>query len=287
MELAKRLVQLSSARQYDVTVVQKALLSVYLKGMLSLLKRNARRVIYDIDDAVHLASPNPMPRYWRFWEDKSQINKLFQIADLVLAGNNWLREEARSHGARAELFPTVVDTDRFVPKRQNEGKYTLGWIGSPSTAGMLNAINIDLSCLPNTHVLLIGMDKAQNPWQYAVVEPWGFETEVGLIQSCSVGLMPSEKSPWARGKCGLKALQYMACGIPCIATPFGAALEIIREGETGLFADTPAAWKKAVEILRDDTVRERMGAAARADVEKRFSLNKAAPELVQWLHSVI
>lgn len=286
-ELSRRVAQLVHAGRHDVVVVQKALLSVYLKGMPDLLRRYARRIVYDIDDAVHLASPNPVPLYWRWWEDREQIVKLFGMSDLVLAGNHWLKAEAERCGARAVLFPTVVDTGRFVPAVEAKTQHhTVGWLGNPSTTPSLSVIGADLSLLENVRVVLMGAEPAKVPWKNTEIVPWSLESEVPFVQRLSVGLMPLEQTDWSRGKCGLKALQYMACGVPCVATPFGAALDIIRHGETGFFADSAREWVEAVERLRDPSLRRQMGEAARADVEERFSLKKAIPEMAKWLNAV-
>lgn len=95
--------------------------------------------------------------------------------------------------------------------------------------------------------------------------------------------MPLPKDDWTRGKCALKALQYMACGVPCVATPFGAVTEIIEHGVNGLFADTEAEWRDAVARLRGDRYRAALGDAARATVEARYSLRYAAPRMKQLL----
>jgi len=99
------------------------------------------------------------------------------------------------------------------------------------------------------------------------------------VQQFSVGLLPQRKDSWTRGKCALKALLYMACGVPCIATPYGAALDIIQPGVNGLFADSPEEWHQAIEALREPGARQRMGQAARRTVEEQFSLKGAAPRM--------
>ena len=99
--------------------------------------------------------------------------------------------------------------------------------------------------------------------------------------------MPLRKDEWCLGKCGLKALQYMACGIPCIATPWGAALGIIEHNVNGLLADSPTEWRNALDQLRDPEERKRLGKAARTTVEARYSLDTAAPALAAHLRSIV
>jgi glycosyltransferase involved in cell wall biosynthesis len=286
-EYGTRMKQLMSARRYDIVVLQKAVMSVYVKGMVRVARSCARRLVYDIDDAVNLAPPHPLPRRWAWVGDAGQINKVFARADLVLAGNDWLKESAEAAGGRAERFSTVVDTDRFVPgARSASGEQVVGWIGGPSTSAHLRPIAKTLESLTNARVRLVGADRVQASVPMAEYVPWALDTEVSALQGFSVGVMPLPKTEWARGKCALKALQYMACGVPCIATPFGAILDVITDGVNGLFADSPDDWSSALERLRDPALRARLGSAGRRTVEERFSLRVAAPRLYRLLESV-
>jgi len=131
-------------------------------------------------------------------------------------------------------------------------------------------------------VLLVGADAEALHWD-ARVQAWSYETEVAAVRQFAVGLLPQHKDTWTLGKCALKALIYMACGIPCVATPYGAVLDIIRHGENGLFADAPEQWRDALERLRDPELRRRLGEAGRATVESRFSLRVAAPRMLELL----
>lgn len=284
-ETPRRVGQILGARDYDVVFVQKALASAYVRGLPTLLRRCAARVVYDLDDAVHLAPPHPLRGPWRALEDRDQISMLFQTAARTLAGNAWLRDEAARQGARAHLFPTVVDTERFRPPAAPPGGFRLGWIGSPSTTPTLAPVAAALRDLDGAEALLVGADPARVDWPGARVAGWSFDTEVAMVQSFSVGLAPQARDDWSRGKCALKALICMACGVPCVATPFGAAREIIEDGVNGLFAETPEAWRAAVARLREPSERARMGAAARATVEARYALSRATPRLAEHLEA--
>lgn len=285
-ETPRRLMQLLDARLYDVVVVQKALLTAYVRGFGALARSRATRLVLDIDDAVHLEQPQPLRRPWSALTNGDQVSDLMRNADLVLAGNAWLAHEAEALGGNAALFPTVADTDRFSPVTAGPSVYRIGWIGGPSTTPALSVAADALERTPNAEVVLIGADPERNPIRRAEVKAWNLDAEVDEIRRFSVGIMPLAKSPWDRGKCALKALQYMACGIPCVATPFGAVLEIIEDGVNGLFADSPAEWTDALERLRDKRFRNEMGEAARAVVEQRFALKDAAPDLIGLLESI-
>ncbi len=278
-ETPRRLLQILSARRFDVVFLQKALLSAYLRGMPSLFRSMAGRYVYDIDDAVHLAPPHSLRGPWKRLEDPRQVDALMAGAWRVLAGNSWLAEEARARGAHAEVFPTVVDTDRFVPPAKPPEDFVVGWLGSPSTTPSLRVASEALADLSETRIRLVGADAKQVHWPGAEIGAWSLNREVREVQGFSVGIMPQLKDEWTRGKCALKALIYMACGVPCVATPYGAVREIIRDGENGLFADSPGAWRDAMVRLRDPAERARLGAAGRATVEARYALRVAAPRL--------
>ena len=287
-ETPRRISQLLGARTFDIVVVQKAIMSAYLRGMAALLRNRAKRIVYDLDDAVHLAPPHPLRSVWKTLEDPSQSRKLFRMADLVLAGNTWLAEAAQTNGApRVEVLPTVVDTNRFAPAANSPETYRIGWIGNPSTTPALDATREALDGIDQAEVCLIGADADLARLDSAEVKPWTLETEVGELHRFSVGIMPLMKTEWTRGKCALKALQYMACGIPCVATPYGAVRDIIRHDENGLFADTPEEWRVALDRLRDPDLRKKLGAAGRATVKQRFSLDAAAPQMLSLLESVV
>jgi len=286
-ETFRRLRQMLGASRYDVVFVQKAIMSAYLAGLLEMLRKRARCLVYDIDDAVHLAPPHPLGPPWNRLEDRGQVVKLMAAADLVLAGNSWLLTAARDAGCRrAVLFPTVVDTDRFMPAQEEPSVYRIGWIGNPSTTICLTPAAEALSHVPDAEVCLVGADPKRVPFHGAEVRPWSYESEVAELHRFSFGIMPQPHDTWMQGKCALKALQYMACGIPCAASPFGAVLEFMRHEENGLFADSIEDWQKAFEQLRDPALRRRLGLAGRDTVLERYALNAAAPRLLELLRSV-
>ncbi len=287
IEMRRRAMQLLRSRAYDIVFVQKAIMSVYVKRMATLLHWRARRVIYDIDDAVNIAAPVTLRGIWRRIEDAGQINKVMARASLVIAGNRWLQSVAEAAGARAELLPTVVDTARFVPSDQESETYRVGWVGGPSTCENLNPIAEVLSGLECAEVRIVGADPGRVAIDGAEHRPWALESEVGELQAFSVGLMPLPKDEWSRGKCALKAIQYMACGVPCVATPYGAVRDVIEHEKNGLFADSPAEWKNALERLRDPGLRTKLGEAARETIETRYSLASAAPRMYELLESVL
>lgn len=281
VELRNRIRQIRLARTVDRVVVQKSLTSACFRGMFGRFVRNCPQFLYDIDDAVHLRPPVILPGVKSALQDRQQNRKLMARAVGVLAGNAWLAEEARIAGGRPVLFPTVIDTGSFAPPRDPR-TFRVGWMGSPSTASALSIVRRALES-SGAPVHIVGARPEQVRMHGAIVEPWSLAVERAHLENVSVGIMPLEKTEWDRGKCALKALLYMACGAPCIATPFGAIRDIIVDGENGLYAATEREWIDALARLRDDAFRQRLGDAARETVVSRFSLDGAAPRLAEIL----
>lgn len=286
-EVLRRFVQVLTCGNYDVVVLQKALMTTYLRGFDWLLLKKSARLIFDIDDAVHLQAPVRLGLPWKFLEDPTQVSKLMRSAELVLAGNRWLADEVELLGGHAEYFPTVVDTAHYVPADEAGELYRVGWIGGASTCGQLSVVKDTLEALEHAQTVLVGANESLINIQHAEYRGWDAETELKEIQSFSVGLMPLDKTDWGRGKCALKALLYMACGVPCIATPFGPIADIIEHNVNGLLADSSSEWADALEQLRDPGERARLGLAGRKTVEQRFSLKAAAPRYAELLEGLV
>jgi glycosyltransferase involved in cell wall biosynthesis len=284
-EFRRRMNQIPTSNTYDIVVLQKAIMTAYVWGLDRLLRVRARRLLYDLDDAMHLSPPSPLHGPWRAIQDLGQAQRLMRMADATLAGNQWLKDRANDAGGRGIHFPTVVDTERFQPPGEAPEGFTVGWIGNSSTARNLPMVWPVLKGLERANVFLVGADQARLPKgaEAFEVKPWTLSEEVKDLQRMSVGIMPLERRAWNRGKCALKALQYMACGIPCVASPFGAVTEIIEHNENGLLCDTEADWRAALEQLRDPAERKRLGDAGRQTVTDRFSLARAQPKFVNIL----
>jgi glycosyltransferase involved in cell wall biosynthesis len=114
--------------------------------------------------------------------------------------------------------------------------------------------------------------------------PWKEETEAESIAQCDIGIMPLKDSPWERGKCGYKLIQYMACGLPVVASPVGVNVQIVRDGENGFLADGLQDWEiKLSQLLENSPLRSSMGNAGRARVEQEYCVQRVAPRLAQML----
>ncbi len=190
-------------------------------------------------------------------------------------------------------MPTVVDTDAYGPAQGDRGErpVTLGWIGSPSTWAFVKPLVPLLSQAAQRYDLALRVvgagPQAEIPPRFSFL-PWSEPEEIALIQGMDIGIMPLPDEPWARGKCGYKLIQYMACGLPVIASPVGVNSEIVDHGENGFLAATPQEWAKAIAALAGNAeLRRRMGEAGRVKIERAYSLAVHGPRLAGMIRDVL
>lgn len=279
------------ARRFDLVWVEKEMLP-WIPSWIELgLFPSGVPLVVDYDDAVfHRYDQNSLTVVRRLLGRK--IDAVMRRADLVIVGNDYLGERARQAGARRiEFLPTVVDASRYIVSSTATGRrLTIGWVGSPSTAHYLNLIAPalqELTVSRGVRVVAVGANPAQLQDLPIEVRPWSEDTEVAEIQQFDIGIMPLPDEPFERGKCGYKLIQYMACGKPVVASPVGVSAVIVRPGIDGFLATTVAEWSESLRMLCDDTsLRQRMGVAGRARMEKEYSLQVAAPRLEQLLRSI-
>jgi glycosyltransferase involved in cell wall biosynthesis len=281
-----RLACLAKQGRYDLAIVNVELFPL-LPGVI---ESRLLRVpyIYDFDDAFFLKYRQE--RFRRLFFLKDKFTPVLSHAAAVLAGNHYLVDYAKQLNPATTFLPTVVDTDRYVHlPSERDDIFTVGWIGSPSTSVYLRALALPLAQLgregPVRFIVVGGRCEAIDGVE-VVNLPWEEANEVWLINTFDVGVMPLFDHEWARGKCALKLIQYMACGVPVIASPVGANLDVIN-GLCGLLANDSDAWLAGLRRLRDDrALRRDMGAAGRQNVEQFYSLRTALPVMTNAIKTV-
>lgn len=285
---ARRLAQLARAARPDLWWVEKELWPFAPASIESAMLGDSPYAL-DFDDAIfHNYDQHPNAAVRHLWGRK--IDRLMHASALVTAGNAYLAQRASDAGARrVEVVPTVVDLDHYpLPTvAADDGLVRVVWIGSPSTVAYLQALRAPLARLAASRpirLVVIGGGAVQLPGVDTEVVEWSADTEAAQIARCHVGIMPLLDSPWERGKCGYKLIQYMACGLPVVASPVGANCEIVEPGRNGLLADSETQWFDALATLAvDPALRQRLGHAGRAKVESSFSVQAVAPQLVRHL----
>jgi glycosyltransferase involved in cell wall biosynthesis len=268
--------------RYDVAIMNAELFPLVPGFIESRLLRIP--YIYDFDDAFFLKYS--LERFKKFsFLLRDKFNPIVKNAAAVTAGNNYLATYARQWNMATHMLPTVVDTTRYspVPVKQN-GVLTVGWVGSPTTSVYLTELAKPLEELGRegpVRFLVVGGHSAPIPGVEVVNIPWSEANEVDMINTFDVGVMPLFDDDWARGKCAFKLIQYMACGVPIVASPVGANLEVVTN-ECGLLARSSAEWLASLRKLRDSSVlRLRLGEAGRQHIVENYSLHTAVPKLAE------
>lgn len=249
--------------------------------------------VLDFDDAIfHNYDLNS--RAWVRRLFAARVDRLMARAGLVVAGNPYLARRAHAADApRVEIVPTVIDLERYAAppvQRPADGIPRVVWIGSPSTERYLWTLAGPLQKLARESrfvLRIIGGGALQLPGVEVEHVAWTESTEVESIAQCDIGIMPLVDSPWEQGKCGYKLIQYMACGLPVVASPVGANVDIVEDGGNGFFAVEPEVWvTQLARLLCDHGLRQRMGAAGRRRVEADFCLQVQYRRLAAALHEV-
>lgn len=245
--------------------------------------------VLDYDDAVFHSYDRHRSALVRYFFG-ARIDDLMKQSRLVVAGNQYLAARAALAGAlRVEILPTVIDLERYPINPitcANIHTIRIVWIGSPSTIKYLEGIRPALVALRKliTFQLRIIGGVFFEPELDVECLPWFDHSEVLQIAECDIGIMPLDDSFWERGKCGYKLIQYMACGLPVVASPVGVNAEIVDHGINGYLVKTNEQWVEALEkLLTHPALRTRLGSAGRRRVEQRYCLQRIAPKLSELL----
>ncbi len=276
----KRLGTLMTLDRRDLIVIEGQLFP-YAPPLIERLLRWLRyRVVFEMDDAIYLTRGH-----------EGKMSALFGMATGVIVGNDRLAAYASQYSSHVTVVPTVVDTARFVPQSVRstaardgaDDLITIVWIGLAYNLKYLNVLAPALCRLQERYRMKLRVVCSEPPVLPGVdieFRPWEWQREVEDLQDATIGVMPLEDTEWARGKCALKLLQYLAVGLPAVASPVGVNADIIVNGENGWLASTEQEWHERLESLcRDSQLRSRMGQAGRRTVETRYSLAVWGPRL--------
>ena len=289
----RRFAEVRAARDYDAVYVlrEAALLGPPLFERW--IARSGVTFIFDFDDAVFVPYVSPANGYLSYLKFPGKTRTICRLAAHVMAGNEYLADYAREVNDRVTIIPTTIDTGKYTlgPREAENEMPIIGWSGSHSTAQHLATLRGALQRLARQERFLLRVIGAPGfKIEDVNIEavPWRPETEVSELRTFDIGVMPLPDDQWSRGKCGLKALQYMALGVPTVCSPVGVNTEIIQDGENGLIASTEDEWvEKLTQLLRSEELRQRLGRAGRATVDARYSAEVQAPRVFQIIESVV
>lgn len=272
------------AGSYDLVFMNRAIVpEAGVRFVEPWLAKKNRNIIFDFDDAIH-----------RVGDNESKLRFILPHFACVTAGNEYLASFAREVNDRVEVWPTVVDTQKYrAATVRKPGPVRVGWSGSRDTLKY---------CFPLLTPIIRELGKTER-FEFVVIAdvppidsgdglnptflPWTAEKEVEGLQQIDIGLMPLEDKPFERGKCGLKAIQYMGCGTPALVSPVGVNEQIVKHGETGFHCRAVDDWVGYLrQLIRNPGMRLQIGRLARERVETYYSVSSLLPRMVSLFHDV-
>ena len=271
----------------SVTVLQQVKLSA---PEAWLLRRLTAHAVFDLDDAIYVRKPRRLgaPADEGRWR-RMKFLATCRAMDTVVVGNEVLRAEAERAGRPVVVLPTALDAGRYTQATANADlPPTVVWIGSPENLVYLELVRPALAALSRRHpdLVLKVICSAFPDWPELRIErvAWSAATEAAALGRAHDAIRPLTDDARARGKCAFKLLQYMAAGLPCVASPVGANRAAVIDGTTGFLADTPAEWEAALgRLLADPALRAAQGRAGHAHLLKDYSVTGYATRYVDLL----
>ncbi|GIV29028.1 MAG: glycosyl transferase [Bacteroidia bacterium] len=287
-----RLKQIKNLNHYDSIIIYRELhwfrfLTQYL---LIKLKQKTHHLVFDFDDAIWLPYKNTIINCIKQPEKKTILH--LRLSHTILAGNAYLADFALQHNSNTHILPTIVDTEYFRPlPKVNTSATTvcIGWMGSHSTVQHLKTIIPVLKKIKQKYPDVIFKFVGNNDYIPEIdiyIEKWNKENEIETINAFDIGIMPLPNDEWSKGKCGLKILTYLACGIPCVASDVGINKEIIEKTNGGFCCSTEDEWIEKLSLLIENkSLRIQLGQQGRTGIEKYYSINVWKDKFFQTISS--
>lgn len=277
----QRLKDVWRANNYDIIFVQR---EAFMTGSTYFEKGFAKsnaKLVYDFDDSIWLMDTSNANKKWEWMKSTKKTGRIMSVSDMIFAGNNYLFDYAKQFNSNVKVIPTTINTQLFKRKedyKDNE-KICIGWSGSITTIKHFEeAINILKKIKDKykdkVYFKVLGDDTYENKALGIKGLPWSSSTEIDVLSSFDIGIMPLPDNQWVKGKCGLKGLSYMSLEVPTIMSAVGVNTSIIAEGKNGFLAANDAEWFDKISALVDSfQLRKTIGDQGRKTVEKHYSLD--------------
>jgi glycosyltransferase involved in cell wall biosynthesis len=291
--LSRRMSLVRKAKDYDLVYILREAALLGPPVFERLIYQSRVPIVFDFDDAVFVSYRSPSNGYLSYLKFASKTKTICRLASHVMVGNPYLAEYARQVNDRVTVVPTTIDTEKYQvpPPKDSSGPPVIGWTGSYSTVQHLDTLRGALKKLAEKEsfrLRVIGTPAYECAPVEVEAMSWRSDTELEDLAAIDIGVMPLPDDRWSKGKCGLKALQFMALGIPTICSPVGVNTEIIQDDRNGFIAATEDEWvDKLGRLLRSHELRQRLGQAGRATVEQKYSAITQTPRVFEIFKSVL
>lgn len=286
-----RIVDVIRLRRYDLVFIHREACPFGPPIFEWLMYKFKKSIIYDFDDAIFLQNYNLANRFYRFLKFPSKTKKIIKMASGVIVPNIFLKEYACKFNKHVYIIPTPIDTDRFKMAEKYSDKLAIGWVGSFTTAPYLKVIFNAMQQLSKKYDFILKVFGAgaliNIPGVKIENHDWHLKEEVEYFQSIDIGIYPLIDNLWARGKAGFKAIQYMAVGVPVVASSVGMVKDFIKDGVNGFLVNSDEEWvKKLSDLMEDEALRKKIGLEGRKTVEEKFSMQVNAPKYLEIINKV-
>jgi len=291
-----RLKDVRRADEFDIIFIQREALllgSAYFEKRFS---RSKAKLVYDFDDSIWLGDTSEANKKLSWLKYPGKIAKIISLSDMVFAGNKYLAEYASHYNNNVRIVPTTIDTEEYkrnTTNRRTDGKICIGWTGSITTIKHFEFAIPVLRKLKKKYgdrleIKVIGDKNYVNKELGIRGQGWSKEDEISELSSFDIGIMPLPDDEWAKGKCGLKGLQYMALEIAAVMSPVGVNSEIINDGVNGFLAANEQEWFDKLALLMEDAkLRETLGKEARKTVIEKYSKNSEKENYLKYFNELI
>jgi len=291
--VGRRAIDVARLGSYDVVWVQ-AQAALIGPPLVEWLAHRRRALVLDLDDATYIERRSSVfGAFASILKGRGKTDRILRSCDHAVCGNPTVAAYIAGKGIPTTVLPTLVDTHRFTPRAARPpGEIVLGWMGTHSTFEYLLTLMPVFQRLATQYrfrLCVIGAGRVDLRADGVDIEmrPWGLEREVEDLQSFDVAVYPIVADDWARGKSGFKAIQYLSCGIPYVASPVGVVASIGRPGLTHLEARSGEEWFDGLSrLLADAPLREAMGTAGRRYAVEQYSTRQAAATLAGVFRTV-
>lgn len=246
-----------------------------------MIRARAKKMIYDIDDLVYMRKTSRHNRFIGFLKSSSKINFLIRKSDRIMVSTDELVSYSKKFNDKLTLIPATIDVNKYTyPKYHSSGAIVIGWSGSQTTSKYLHLIAPVLKYLFSKFdikIMVMGDDDFEMDGVDIELLHWTAEDEIKNIQKFDIGLHPLPNEKWAYGKSGGKLVQYMAAGIPIVATALGPNFKVIKDGYNGFLVNGEQEWiDKLTLLITDHELRKQMGSNSRRFAEENSSIEANA-----------
>jgi len=283
----KRIILLFSISKYDKVFIHREVTPIgppTFEWIISkVLKKEA---IFDFDDAIWLPNTSKENVIASTVKWHSKTVSICKWSKAVSVGNAYLAQYASQFSSNVVVNPTTIDTEGLhVPKKTNNDIPVIGWTGTHSTGKYLESIISALNEVSKAQkfTFLYISNKAPD-FDIPNLEyvKWSKDSEIDDLNRIDIGVMPLENDQWSEGKCGFKALQYMALEIPALVSPVGVNTKIVDDGVNGYHCKTEVEWvERLTELIENHELRNKMGVEGRKKVIAEYSVKSNAAHFLK------